>query len=84
MQLCLAHGDSARAKGFAELAYDTSVATEGDDKTISVVLEGWVNRRCVNHQSYVLSQHWKQSVRIPQGSCPEDYVRWLWRRTLPN
>lgn len=83
MQVVIGHGDQARAKLFAQMAFAVSVTIEGDDHPMAIVFDRFAKSRHIETPGF--STRWKQPInRIPYGLGPTDFVSWLWRRTLPN
>ncbi|KAG6004958.1 hypothetical protein E4U21_000581 [Claviceps maximensis] len=79
-QICIAHGDQARARIFAERSYAVNVLCggEGNPETKSVKA---LALRPGDHPSFgKCSQRWMTSRNmVKRGVSPERFERWLWR-----
>ncbi|KAK2743435.1 hypothetical protein FQN57_004900 [Myotisia sp. PD_48] len=80
-QICITHGDQARASCFAERAYQARVMCEGEDNPATQRIESLM-KDPRNHPGFGVSMRWKT---IKNG-CPKDldgeaFENWLWRKS---
>ncbi|KAG5982535.1 hypothetical protein E4U55_001755 [Claviceps digitariae] len=79
-QICISHGDQARASIFAEKSYKIRVLCQGKEspETNSV---RFLALNPARHPSFeVCSRRWKTRVdMVKTGVRPEHFERWLWR-----
>jgi hypothetical protein len=79
-QIAIAHGDQARAKVFAQRAYEGRLCCEGDDSPLTARMKSLVARPA-GHRLFGTSSSWKLSEKmIPKKLEAEKFVAWLWRR----
>lgn len=79
-QIAIAHGDQARARVFAQRAYEGNLCCEGDDSPMTVHTKSLVVRPA-EHRLFGMSSRW----RLPENMIPktlegERFEAWLWRR----
>lgn len=79
-QVCIVHGDQARARAFAERSYRARVACEGENnpetKRIQKLMED-----PKTHASFGSSMKWKSlKNQVPRGSSSDEFEKWLWRQ----
>jgi hypothetical protein len=79
-QVCIAHGDQARALVFAERAYEARVVCEGEDSPLTQKMKS-LTRNPAGHLSFgVASKKWKTSKsQVPKGLNANGFENWLWR-----
>lgn len=79
-QIAIAHGDQARAKIFAQRAYEGRLYCEGDDSPLTTRMKSLVARPA-EHRLFGESSRWKSSEKmIPKTLEGEKFEAWLWRR----
>jgi hypothetical protein len=80
LQIAIAHGDQARAKVFAQKAYDARLCCEGDDSPLTIRMKSLVARPA-EHRLFGTSSRWRLSEKmIPKTLEGEEFEAWLWRR----
>jgi hypothetical protein len=80
LQIAIAHGDQARAKVFAQRAYEARLCCEGDDSPLTTRMKSLVARPA-EHQLFGTSSRWRLSEKmIPKTLEGERFEAWLWRR----
>jgi hypothetical protein len=79
-QICIAHGDQARASAFAEKAYKARVACEGEENPETQRMKGF-SRRPGGHPSFEgCSRSWKTTKSmVPKGLSVVQFEDWLYR-----
>ncbi|KFY05165.1 hypothetical protein O988_00216 [Pseudogymnoascus sp. VKM F-3808] len=78
-QICITHGDEARASSFARMAYETRLYLEGEDSSDTQKMKVFITSPA-KHMSFGYSQRWKQSMKkIPKDLSAEEFKLWLWR-----
>jgi hypothetical protein len=79
-QVCIAHGDQARASVFAERAYNIRVVVEGEDSPETQRMKT-LALKPADHNSFGLcSMRWKTAKRmIPLGLNTAQFEQWLFR-----
>jgi hypothetical protein len=78
-QICVTHGDQARASVFARMAYETRLYLEGQDSPDTQKMKSFMANPA-DHMSYGFSQRWKMPLRqIPKGLDAEEFSQWLWQ-----
>ncbi|KAH8590593.1 hypothetical protein B0O99DRAFT_579827 [Bisporella sp. PMI_857] len=78
-QICIAHGDQARAGLFAERAYKTRMMCEGDDSPATQRMKNFMANPN-QHPSFGVSRRWRTSKRlVPKGLDGPAFEKWLWR-----
>lgn len=81
MQVAIAHGDQARAKVFAQRAYDVRIVCEGEESPAAIKLKSLIAEPFM-HQLYGTSMRWERSLNwIPHGLGKEEFEEWLWKGT---
>lgn len=58
-QICITHGDQARASAFAQKAYDTRLYLEGEDSLDTQKMKSFMANPA-DHMSFGFSRRWKQ------------------------
>lgn len=80
LQIAIAHGDQARAKVFAQRAYEARLCCEGDDSPLTARMQSLVARPA-EHRLFGTSSRWRLSEKmIPKTLEGEKFETWLWRR----
>jgi len=85
-QLVLAYGDLARAKTFAEKAYEAGQFDSNSDDPLAQRLKSYINDP-KQHSAYGLGlpKIWKTTVgMIPKNLYSEAFEMWLWRQDQKN
>lgn len=79
-QICIAHGDEARAGVFAERAYELRRICDGDDVSETQDLKA-LSENPAGHPSFaVLSRKWKRKKsKVPKGLGTVKFEKWLFR-----
>lgn len=79
-QVCIAHGDQARALVFAERAYEARVMCEGEDSPLTQKTKN-LTRNPAGHLRFgVGSMKWKTSEsHVPKDLDATEFEKWLWR-----
>lgn len=79
-QICISHGDQARAAVFAERAYKGRVCIEGEDSPETQKVKS-LSTKPSSHQSYGLcSMKWKtKKSMVPKGLDEAQLEAWLFR-----
>ncbi|CAM6111456.1 unnamed protein product [Calypogeia fissa] len=79
-QIVICCGDLARAKVFAERAYDANLYTGGNDNPDTAQMKSLIANPA-QHRLFGVSKIWKQSVKmIPRRLEGDKFEAWLWRR----
>lgn len=78
-ELCITHGDEARASVFARRVYDCRAMLEGEDNP-----ETWrMAHRAANPAELAdidALERWKTTMQmVPRDLAPEEFEKWLWR-----
>ncbi|KAJ8118891.1 hypothetical protein OPT61_g221 [Boeremia exigua] len=79
-QVCIAHGDQARAGVFADRSWATRVVCEGGDSPETMRMQA-LSRQPKSHSSFELcSTKWRTKVgAAPEGLSAESFEKWLFR-----
>lgn len=79
-QICISHGDQARAGVFAEKAYEARVCVEGEDSPETKRVKS-LSMKPADHQSYgMCSTKWKtKRSMVPKGLAKAEFEAWLFR-----
>jgi hypothetical protein len=79
-QICVSHGDQARAGVFAAKTYDARVGIEGGDSPATQRMKS-LTMKPADHQSYsVCSMKWNsKKSRVPKGLDESQFEAWLFR-----
>ncbi|KAF2274865.1 SET domain-containing protein [Westerdykella ornata] len=79
-QICIAHGDEARASVFAERAYKIRVICEGEDSLETQRMLSFA-RNPASHPTFgICSFGWKRSrAMVPKGLDAEQFEEWLFK-----
>lgn len=79
-QICIAHGDQARASSFADMAYKARVLCEGEDSPETQNMKSLALRPS-SHRSFCgCSTKWRTSMKmIPKKLDAAAFEKWLFR-----
>ncbi|MCJ1394080.1 hypothetical protein MMC18_006958 [Xylographa bjoerkii] len=78
-KIVIVHGDVARAKIFAEKAYESRVWCEGADSPQAQFMKGYAEQP-KGHGSYRANGKWKsKEKKVPKNMKEEEFEKWLWR-----
>lgn len=79
-QICISHGDQARASAFAEKAYRARVCCEGEDSPETKRMKA-LSTKPTEHMSYgLLSKKWNTTRKmVPKGLDEAQFEAWLFR-----
>ncbi|KAG6115185.1 hypothetical protein E4U14_001036 [Claviceps sp. LM454 group G7] len=79
-QICIVHGDVARASVFGERAYEASRLCKGEDSP-STKRNKFYSQHPAEHFNFQkCGQRWKTSMDMVDKSLePEKFEKWLWR-----
>jgi hypothetical protein len=76
-QIAIAHGDQARARVFAQRAYEGRLCCEGDDSSLTARMKSLVARPA-EHRLFGTSSRWRLSEKtIPKTLEGEKFEAWL-------
>ncbi|TVY51235.1 SET domain-containing protein 5 [Lachnellula cervina] len=79
-QICITHGDQARASVFAERGFRSRVICEGEDSPETQNIKGLMENPATHRNSGV-SKRWKTAKKlVPKGLDNAGFEKWLWRR----
>ncbi|KAG6019655.1 hypothetical protein E4U40_006809 [Claviceps sp. LM458 group G5] len=79
-QICIAHGDQARASIFAERSYEMSVVCRGEDSPETKNMKPFVLNPTKHAGFELCSRRWKTSgKKVNRKLKPEEFEKWLWR-----
>ncbi|KAG6113395.1 hypothetical protein E4U31_000945 [Claviceps sp. LM219 group G6] len=79
-QICVAHGDQARASIFAEKSYEMSVVCQGEDSPETKNMKPFVLHPSKHASFELCSRRWKTSKKkVNKKLKPEEFEKWLWR-----
>ncbi|KAK2609220.1 hypothetical protein QQS21_002302 [Conoideocrella luteorostrata] len=79
-QICLSHGDLARASVFAERSYKVRVDCQGEDSPEAQRVKSFASHPENNGDVQIWSKMWKTKKRsVLKGVDPEQFEQWLWR-----
>ncbi|KAG5988489.1 hypothetical protein E4U52_006538 [Claviceps spartinae] len=79
-QICVAHGDQARASIFAEKSYEMSVVCQGEDSPETKNMKPFVLHPSKHASFELCSRRWKTSKKkVNRKLKPEEFEKWLWR-----
>ncbi|KAG5973099.1 hypothetical protein E4U56_005299 [Claviceps arundinis] len=79
-QICIAHGDQARASIFAEKSYEMSVVCQGEDSPSTKKMKSFVMHPSKHTSFELCSRRWKTSKKkVNRKLKPEEFEKWLWR-----
>jgi hypothetical protein len=77
-QICITHGDRARASVFAQKAYETRLYLEGEDSLDTQKMKSFMTNPA-DHMSFGFSQRWEQlKEEVPKNVDAQEFDRWLW------
>jgi hypothetical protein len=80
-QICITHGDQARASIFAERGYRARVLCEGEDSPETQNIKKLMEKPS-GHRNFGASMRWKTAKeRVPKGLDIDAFDNWLWRHT---
>ncbi|TRX87804.1 hypothetical protein FHL15_011297 [Xylaria flabelliformis] len=79
-QICVAHGDQARASVFAERSYMSRVECEGEDSPVTQKVKGLM-RDPTKHPSFsAYSTRWRSTrTARPRNVDANSFDKWLWK-----
>lgn len=79
-QICISHGDQARASAFAEKAYKARICCEGEDSPETKRMRS-LSAKPADHMSYgLLSKKWSTTQKmVPKGLDDAQFEQWLFR-----
>jgi hypothetical protein len=81
-QVCIAHGDQARASVFAEKSYDARVVCEGEGSPEAQRMKAFALTPETHNSFGTYSMKWKTSrATIPKGLNQVEFQVWLFART---
>lgn len=79
-QICITHGDQARASVFAERGFRSRVICEGEDSPETQNIKGLMENPAT-HRNFGVSKRWKTAKKlVPKGLDNVGFEKWLWRR----
>jgi hypothetical protein len=79
-QICITHGDQARAKIFAERVYKARLVCEGEDSPATQDIKKLMQNPA-GHRNFGASKKWKtRKGMVPKGLGDEGLEKWLWRK----
>lgn len=77
-QICIAHGDQARASVLAERAYKARVVCEGEDSPVTQKVKLFSSSPADHYSFELYSQRWKRERKmIPKGLDTVSFNKWL-------
>jgi hypothetical protein len=77
-QICITHGDEARASVFAQNAYETRLYLEGEDSPDTQKMKSFMENPA-DHMAFGFSESWEQSKEeVPKNLDALEFDRWLW------
>ena len=80
LQVCITHGDQARASVFAERGYQCRRIAEGEDSPATAKLKE-LKENPAGHRNFGVSSKWKTAKRlVPKGLDAGAFEEWLWKR----
>ncbi|KAF3920161.1 hypothetical protein AA313_de0204011 [Arthrobotrys entomopaga] len=78
-QICITHGDQARATVFAGRLYDLRELCEGKDSPETEKAK-MLRDNPERHRNFGVSKRWKKSKgMVPKGLDEEGFEKWLWK-----
>lgn len=80
-QICIGHGDQARASAFARMAYKALLISVGGDNLETTMMKA-LARRPADHRFYRMhSEKWHTGrTMIPRNLNAEQFEKWLFRK----
>ncbi len=79
-QICITHGDQARASVFAGRGYKSRVICEGEDSPETRKVKNLMENPA-GHINFGVSTRWKTAKGlVPKGLDAGGFKRWLWRK----
>ncbi|KAF4625252.1 hypothetical protein G7Y89_g12916 [Cudoniella acicularis] len=79
-QICITHGDLARASVFAERGYKARVVCEGEDSPETRKVKELMGKP-EGHGNFGVSMRWKITKKmVPKGLDDVEFDKWLWRQ----
>lgn len=80
LQICISHGDQARASAFADKAYKARVCCEGEDSPETKRMRS-LSAKPAGHMGYgLLSKEWNTTRKmVPKGLDEAQFEGWLFR-----
>lgn len=79
LQVCVMHGDMARASAFASLAVDIKQACQGVDAPRLGEVEPFI-KHPESHQYAGMSSKWRTKTQATRGIREHGFEEWLWSR----
>jgi hypothetical protein len=80
-QICIAHGDQARASVFAERSYEARVVCEGEDSPETQRMKAFAQKPATHFSFGMCSMKWKTSrAMIPKEMNQAQLQVWLFAR----
>lgn len=79
-QICITHGDQARASVFAGRGHKSRVICEGEDSPETRKVKNLMENPA-GHRNFGVSSRWKTAKGlVPKGLDTGEFERWLWRK----
>ena len=79
-QICITHGDQARASVFAERAHRSRVICEGEDSPETRKVKDLM-KNPAGHRNFGASTRWRTAKGlVPKGLDAGGFEKWLWRQ----
>ncbi|KAG6997745.1 SET domain-containing protein 5 [Physcia stellaris] len=79
-QICITHGDQARASVFAGRGYKSRVICEGEDSPETQKVKNLMENPA-SHRNFGASTRWRTAKGlVPKGLNADEFERWLWRQ----
>lgn len=79
-QICITHGDQARASVFAGRGYKSRVVCEGEDSPETQKVKNLMENPA-SHRNFGASTRWRTAKGlVPKGLNADEFERWLWRQ----
>jgi len=79
-QICILHGDQARARIFAENAYKTWLICEGEDSPDVRQTKAYSLDPTTHPTFEAISSKWRSGKDFPKGMDTQQFEKWLWRQ----
>ncbi|KAK6362553.1 hypothetical protein TWF730_000011 [Orbilia blumenaviensis] len=78
-QICITHGDQARATVFAGRLYDMRILCEGEDSPETEKAQR-LRENPEGHRNFGASRRWKKGKgMVPKGLDEKEFEKWLWK-----
>ncbi|KAI1387324.1 SET domain-containing protein [Hypoxylon trugodes] len=79
-QVCIANGDQARARTFAQRAYEARLVCEGEDNPDTKKMKAFARKPTDHHSHGLSSMRWKTTKEmVPKGLDADQFEMWLFR-----